>query len=127
MAKDKTKENIEWLEKAVEQGYGKKCKDFQKECWCCRAWEFFNEIKNYYLPTCDWRGKCKNKAFREVYPKLSKINKKGWSFLCRKHFYQELKKFGKEGKKLAWAGLEEFEKVRNYKPKKHQDNVFTLL
>ncbi len=44
---------------------------------------------------CDYRGECKNKAYREVYPMMFPKPKKnaGWSYLCRKHFEQEVKKF----------------------------------
>jgi len=47
------------------------------------------------VPLCDYEGNCKNKAYREVYPSLMKgKNKhKGWSYLCKKHFKQEQKKF----------------------------------
>lgn len=46
-------------------------------------------------PTCDYKGTCKNKAYREVYPGLlgGKRKNRGWSYLCRNHFYQEQKKF----------------------------------
>jgi len=45
--------------------------------------------------TCDYHGTCKNKAFREVYPSLlgGKHKSKGWSYLCRKHYYLEQKRF----------------------------------
>ena len=44
---------------------------------------------------CDYEGKCKNKAFREIYPSLlgGKHKNGGWSYLCRKHYYQEQRKF----------------------------------
>jgi len=44
---------------------------------------------------CDYNGECKNKAFREVYPSLlkGKYKNRGWSYLCRKHYYQEQKRF----------------------------------
>lgn len=89
MVKKEIKDNIIWLSKTIEKTYGHRCPDFEKNCWCCRVWEFFDEIKNYSLPKCDFQGKCKNKAFREVYPKLSQISKNGWSYLCKKHFYKE--------------------------------------
>jgi len=42
---------------------------------------------------CDYQGTCTNKAYREVYPKAMKNNKKkGWSYLCRKHFERERKR-----------------------------------
>jgi len=46
-------------------------------------------------PHCDYEGTCKNKAYREVYPKVmgGKHKKKGWSYLCKKHYYQEEKKY----------------------------------
>lgn len=45
--------------------------------------------------TCDFQGTCKNKAYREVYPSMLKGNskKEGWSYLCRKHYTQEQKRF----------------------------------
>ncbi|MBI2631395.1 hypothetical protein HYW75_00135 [Candidatus Pacearchaeota archaeon] len=44
---------------------------------------------------CDYGGICTNKAYREVYPMLlkRKFKKRGWSYLCRKHFQQEFKRF----------------------------------
>jgi len=46
------------------------------------------------FPSCDFRGKCTNKAYAEVYPFLLKKSKsRGWSYLCRKHYMQEQKKF----------------------------------
>ncbi|MBU3907328.1 MAG: hypothetical protein KKA64_03700 [Nanoarchaeota archaeon] len=45
-------------------------------------------------PLCDYEGKCKNLAYKEVYPFLleKKHEDRGWSYLCRKHFKQELKR-----------------------------------
>lgn len=42
-------------------------------------------------PGCDYKGKCQNKAFMEVYPSLlgGKCRNKGWNYLCRKHYNQE--------------------------------------
>jgi len=44
---------------------------------------------------CDYHGTCKNKAYKEVYPSLleGKHKNSGWSYLCKKHFLQERKKF----------------------------------
>ncbi len=44
---------------------------------------------------CDYSGTCKNKAYREVYPKLMKGQHKGkgWSYLCRRHYFEEQKKY----------------------------------
>jgi hypothetical protein len=55
------------------------------------------------VPLCDYHGNCKNKAHKEVYPGMLK-NKKdaGWSYLCRKHFEQERKRYKN---KLPYAGL----------------------
>lgn len=52
-------------------------------------------MKKTKKPHCDYEGKCKNKAYREVYPRLfgGKYKNRGWSYLCRKHFYQEQKRF----------------------------------
>jgi len=41
---------------------------------------------------CDYNGNCKNMAYKEVYPSLINKSKKGWSYLCRKHFKQEQKR-----------------------------------
>ena len=43
-------------------------------------------------PCCDFKGKCTNKAYVEVYPFILKNSKKGWSYLCRKHYYLEQKR-----------------------------------
>jgi hypothetical protein len=55
----------------------------------------FKVLKNQKeFPCCDFKGRCTNKAFAEVYPFLGKKSKRrGWSYLCKKHYYQELKKF----------------------------------
>jgi len=37
---------------------------------------------------CDYQGKCKLPAYAEVYSKKEST----WSYLCRKHFWQEMKK-----------------------------------
>lgn len=42
------------------------------------------------FPCCDWKGTCTNKAYAEVFP--IKEKNKGWSYLCRKHYYQEQKR-----------------------------------
>lgn len=47
---NKIKDNILWLERIIEKTYGSKCSDFEKDCWCCRVWGFFDEIKKYSLP-----------------------------------------------------------------------------
>ncbi len=53
----------------------------------------FKVLKNgKNWPCCDFYGKCTNKAYAEVYPFLMNKNKKGWSYLCRKHYYEEQKK-----------------------------------
>ena len=63
---------------------------------------------------CDYE-KCKNKAFREVYPRFfgGKYKNKGWSYLCRKHFYEEQKRFKKIGKRLPWSSFREIDIIRN--------------
>lgn len=54
----------------------------------------FKRVNGKRVPVCDYRGTCTNKAYREVYPSLGKKRKdKGWSYLCRKHFEQEQKRF----------------------------------
>ncbi len=67
------------------------------------------------MPKCDFEGKCKNKAFREVYPSLlgGRYKDRGWSYLCRKHFYEERHRFRKLGKKLPWSGFKKTDSVRN--------------
>lgn len=48
------------------------------------------------VPLCDYEGTCRNKAHREIFPLLLKSRrqrKRGWSYLCRKHFEQEAKRF----------------------------------
>jgi hypothetical protein len=45
------------------------------------------------FPCCDYQGKCTNLAYAEVYLFLMKDNKKkGWSYLCRKHYLEEQKR-----------------------------------
>ena len=47
---------------------------------------------NKEWPCCDFKGNCTNKVYAEVYPNLMKGDKKGWSYLCRKHYYREQRK-----------------------------------
>ena len=55
----------------------------------------FKILKNgKEFPCCDWKGICKNKAYAEVYPMAIKgKRRKGWSYLCRKHYFQEEKRY----------------------------------
>jgi len=44
----------------------------------------FKKLKN---------GKCTNIAYAEVYPiAMKNSKKKGWSYLCRKHYFDEQKR-----------------------------------
>ena len=56
----------------------------------------FNSLaKAGFMLKCDYQGTCKNKAYAEVYPSIlgGKHKGRGWSYLCRKHFFQEEKIF----------------------------------
>ena len=55
----------------------------------------FKVLKNKAeFPCCDYHGDCTNFAYAEVYPFMMKSSKKkGWNYLCRKHYLQEQKKF----------------------------------
>lgn len=55
----------------------------------------FKVLKNgKEFPCCDFDGKCTNIAYAEVFPGMLKQHKKkGWSYLCRKHYYQEEKRY----------------------------------
>lgn len=45
------------------------------------------------FPCCDFKGICTNLAYAEVYPGVMKNSKKkGWSYLCRKHYFGEQKR-----------------------------------
>jgi len=47
------------------------------------------------LPCCDFHGDCNNVAYAEVFPFLLKNKKqRGWSYLCKKHYFEEQKRFG---------------------------------
>ncbi len=54
----------------------------------------FKILKNgKEFPCCDFKGKCSNIAYAEVYPSIMKNSKKkGWSYLCRKHYFGEQKR-----------------------------------
>lgn len=54
----------------------------------------FKVLKNgKEFPCCDYHGKCTNLAYAEVYLFLMKDNKKkGWSYLCKKHYLKEQKR-----------------------------------
>lgn len=64
--------------------------------------------------TCDYHGACKNKPYKEVYPFAlrGKYENKGWSYLCRKHFLQEQKRF--KGKLLYSSIAKEIGVIYNY-------------
>ncbi len=55
----------------------------------------FKILKNgKEFPCCDFQGKCTNIAYAEVFPCLGKKSKKkGWSYLCKKHYSKEQKRF----------------------------------
>ena len=55
----------------------------------------FKKLKKGKLfPCCDFHGKCTNIAYAEVYPFMMKNSKKkGWNYLCKKHYSQEQKRF----------------------------------
>ena len=65
----------------------------------------FKILNGKRVPVCDYYGTCTNKAYREVYPSLmgGKYKGSGWSYLCRKHFEQEKKRF--RGK-LPYCGID---------------------
>lgn len=54
----------------------------------------FKRLKNgKEIPCCDFKGKCTNIAYAEVYPiVMEKSKKKGWSYLCRRHYFEEQKR-----------------------------------
>lgn len=53
----------------------------------------FKKLNGKELPCCDFKGKCTNWAFAEVFPSMMKNGrKKGWSYLCKKHYYSEQKR-----------------------------------
>jgi len=57
------------------------------------------------FPCCDFHGKCTNFAYAEVFPFIGKKSKKsGWSYLCRKHYFEERKKLN--GKLPACLNIE---------------------
>lgn len=34
-----------WLWQKIRRQYGRRCDEYKSECWCCRAWEFYDEVK----------------------------------------------------------------------------------
>lgn len=54
----------------------------------------FKRLKNRRVfPCCDFKGKCTNIAYAEVYPfAMKNSKKKGWSYLCKKHYFEEQKR-----------------------------------
>ena len=54
----------------------------------------FKILKNgKEFPCCDFKGKCTNIAYAEVYPfAMKNSKKKGWSYLCKKHYSEEQKR-----------------------------------
>lgn len=58
---------------------------------------------------CDWKGKCKRKAYRDIYPiECSKDGSWGWFYLCFWHF-QIARIYAILGfrRKFGWGELEE--------------------
>lgn len=57
-----------------------------------------DKVKWIFQPLCDYEGSCLNNAYKEVYPSLlgGRHRSKGWNYLCRKHFYQEQKRFDRK-------------------------------
>lgn len=53
----------------------------------------FKKLKGKKFPCCDFHGICTNKAYAEVYLFMMKKGKRGWSYLCRKHYLEEQKRF----------------------------------
>ena len=37
-------QNEWWLENSIEELYGKRCPDFNKDCACCQAWDIYDTI-----------------------------------------------------------------------------------
>ena len=53
----------------------------------------FKISKGKEFPCCDFHGKCTNFAYAEVFPMIGENNeKKGWSYLCKKHYLEEQKR-----------------------------------
>ncbi|MBS3145280.1 hypothetical protein J4414_00555 [Candidatus Woesearchaeota archaeon] len=40
-------QNESWLEDIIGRLYGKRCKDYNKGCGCCKAWEVYDMIIDY--------------------------------------------------------------------------------
>jgi len=61
-------------------------------------------INHKRRPLCNYKGKCKNLAYKEVYPNLNKKREEHyWCYLCKKHFNQEQKRL--KGK-LVYCSLD---------------------
>lgn len=60
-----------------------------------RVTPLYKVLNGKRVPVCDYKGMCKNKAYKEIYLSLmkEKYRNKSWSYLCKKHFEQEKKKF----------------------------------
>lgn len=58
----------------------------------------FKKLKNgKEFPCCDFKGDCNNIAYAEVYPFIMKnCKKKGWSYLCKKHYFEEQKRLNRK-------------------------------
>lgn len=60
------------------------------------------------METCDFEGKCNNKAYAEVYPMLvDELEADGWSYLCKKHFKQQQKALKEKDIDLPYVVLED--------------------
>jgi hypothetical protein len=36
---------LQWLKEIIKDYYGNRCKDFDKDCYTCRAYEFFDGLE----------------------------------------------------------------------------------
>ena len=37
-------DKLPWLKTMIKKHYGKKCKDYKKDCGCCQAWDIYDAI-----------------------------------------------------------------------------------
>ncbi|MEK6873044.1 MAG: hypothetical protein AABW90_03460 [Nanoarchaeota archaeon] len=73
------------------QGKLKILKDKNNKIDSIIRFKIFKNRKEF--PCRDFKGKCTNIAYAEFYPYAMKYSKKkGWSYLCRKHYFEEQKR-----------------------------------
>lgn len=39
-------ERTDLIAEAITEAFGERCPDYDKDCWCCRAWQQYDDLRN---------------------------------------------------------------------------------